>query len=67
MSQELTRAQRQIRQNVRNFLLIATMPELELEAEIGDEMRKKFVREIIAERKAKHHHRKEDGPNENED
>lgn len=45
----LTPAQRQLRQNVRNFLLIATIPELERELEISEGDRKIFVQELLDE------------------
>ena len=46
---KLTPAQRQIRQNVRNFLLIATIEELEVELTIGDDFRKQCVQELLDE------------------
>jgi hypothetical protein len=49
----LTAAQRQIRMNVRNFLLVATMPELQKELTISlnskDTFRAACVRELIEE------------------
>jgi hypothetical protein len=50
MSTTLSPAHRQIRQNVRNFLLIATMDELKVELTIGDPVRQSFVQELIDER-----------------
>jgi hypothetical protein len=49
MRTPLTPAQRQLRQNVRNFLLIATIPELEQELEISEGDRKTFVQELLTE------------------
>jgi len=46
---KLTPAQGQLRQNVRNFLLIATIPELERELEISEGDRKIFVQELLDE------------------
>lgn len=43
----LSPAQRQLRQNVRNFLLIATIPELERELEISEGDRKTYVQELL--------------------
>ena len=43
---KLTPAQGQLRQNVRNFLLIATIPELERELEISEGDRKTYVQEL---------------------
>lgn len=49
----LTTAQRQIRMNIRNFLLIATPAELQKELEIsnnsGDTFRAQCVQELIDE------------------
>lgn len=47
---KLTPAQRQLRQNVRNFLLVATIEELEVELTIGnDPFRKECVQELLDE------------------
>jgi len=46
---KLTPAQGQLRQNVRNFLLIATIPELERELEISEGDRKTYVQELLDE------------------
>jgi|AntRauTorcE11897_2_1112592.scaffolds.fasta_scaffold01099_3 FixJ family two-component response regulator len=47
----LTNAQRQIRMNIRNFLLVATIAELETEIEIsnrtGDTFRAACVQELL--------------------
>lgn len=49
----LTPAQRQNRQNVRNYLLVATIPEIEKEIEISkerkDEDRARFCQEVLDE------------------
>lgn len=49
----MTDRERQIRQNVRNFLLVATMAELKAELRIsqdkGDTLRARFVQELIEE------------------
>jgi hypothetical protein len=49
----LTPAQRQIRMNVRNFLLVATIEELEVELKIskdtGDTFRAECVQELLDE------------------
>lgn len=53
---KLTSAQRQLRQNVRNFLLVATLEELRGELAIskerGDTFRAQCVEELIDERTA---------------
>ena len=53
----LTRAQRQHRMNVRNYLLVATISEIEKELTIGNcSDRKRFVQEILDERMAEEAH-----------
>lgn len=53
----LTRAQRQHRMNVRNYLLVATISEIEKELTIGNcPDRKRFVQEILDERLAEEAH-----------
>ncbi len=48
--------ERQLRMNVRNFLLVATPEEmageLKLSQDRGDKLRERFVQELIDERKA---------------
>jgi hypothetical protein len=52
----MTNAQKQIRMNVRNFLLVATdkelVKELRISREAGDEFRAQCVLEIMADRVA---------------
>ena len=45
----LTSAERNLRANVRNFLMLATRDELVAERAVGDPTRAKFVDELIAE------------------
>ena len=56
--QTLTDCERTIRQNVRNFLMVATVDELRRELRIseerGDALRARFVRELIDESEYKH-------------
>lgn len=53
---KLDRFHRQLRQNVRSFLLVATMDELKKEEQIsldrGDLFRAECVQELIAEKEA---------------
>ena len=50
MINNLTPAQRQLRQNVRNFLLTASIPELERELQLSTNPdRKRFVQELLDE------------------